>query len=238
MGLQSQSDNVATGRMPPAAVWGEVNNALFLIQQQLAKIQTATLVKVVNVTNSGEVAPVGFVDVVPLVNQIDGLGNATPHATIHNVPYHRIQGGQNAIIIDPTVGDIGICLFCSRDISKIKTTKTASNPGSFRMFDYGDGLYIGGVLNGIPNQYVAFSSSGITIHSESTIQLSCQTLNVTASSSVNVTTPNFTINGAFNQTGGGASTISGTLTAGGKNVGADHKHSGVMSGGGNTGDPI
>ena len=33
---------------------------------------------------------------------------------IHNVPYMRIQGGANGIILDPAIGDIGIATVCDR----------------------------------------------------------------------------------------------------------------------------
>lgn len=112
------------------AVWSEYNRIYFAISQAIAKVQTATLVQIMAVTNAGEVDPVGFVDIMPLVNQVDGNGNPTPHVTIYNIPYLRIQGGTNAIIIDPQVGDIGIAVFTSRDISKVKSTKAQANPGS------------------------------------------------------------------------------------------------------------
>jgi hypothetical protein len=42
------------------------------------------------------------------------------------VPYFRVQGGADAIIIDPKVGDLGIAVFCSRDITGVKRSKEAS----------------------------------------------------------------------------------------------------------------
>ncbi|MDE1138201.1 MAG: hypothetical protein PW999_00810 [Paraburkholderia tropica] len=50
--------------------------------------------KVKGVTNSSGVAPVGFVDVQVLVNQLDGWNNATAHGTIYNLP--RISGSRAA----------------------------------------------------------------------------------------------------------------------------------------------
>jgi hypothetical protein len=168
---QLANNAIPDGQLRSANTWGEYNNIHFAVQQALAKMQTATLVKVVSCTNSGGVSPVGLVDVLPMVNQIDGLGNATPHTTVHNIPYLRIQGGTNAIIIDPQAGDVGICVFASRDISKVKTTKTQANPGSFRQYSFSDGMFLGGVLNGVPSQYVMFGSSGITMHSPTAIIL-------------------------------------------------------------------
>src|SRR5574337_340077 len=95
------------GAQDPTSSTSDFNAHSFLIRQTLNQISTATLVQVKAVTNSGGVSPVGFVDVLPLVNQLDGYSNAVPHGVVHNVPYFRLQGGANAVIIDPQVGDIG-----------------------------------------------------------------------------------------------------------------------------------
>lgn len=160
MGLPSQ---VSLGALKPSSTWGDYNNIIFAVQQAISKLQTATLVRIESCTNDGDLSPVGFVDVTPLVNQIDGSGNPTPHVTVYGLPYLRIQGGSNAIIIDPAPGDIGVAVFASRDISKVKSTKAQGNPGSFRSYDFADGLYLGGMLNAAPQQYIRFGADGITI---------------------------------------------------------------------------
>ena len=134
------------------------------IQQALGRIGTVKLVKIKGVSEIGGLGPVGFVDVQPLINLVDGLlGNSQQHGTIFHLPYFRIQGGKNAVIADPAVGDIGFAVICDRDISSAKENKDVSNPGSFRRFDLADGIYIGGVLNDTPEQYVQFTSTGIKI---------------------------------------------------------------------------
>jgi hypothetical protein len=95
-------------------------------------------------------------------------GNPIPHDVIHNLPYFRLQGGTNAVIVDPDVGDKGFAVFCSRDISAVKRTKAIANPGSSRRFNWADGLYVGGVLNGTPANYVEVSPSGITVSRSNT----------------------------------------------------------------------
>lgn len=176
-----------TGTQDPASGAGEYGALSFLVNQILAQIQTITLVKIVAVTNNGGVSPVGFVDVQPLVNQVDGVGNATPHGVINGIPYFRLQGGTNAIILDPQVGDIGMCGFSSRDISSVKASKAQSNPGSSRTFDWADGLYFGGMLNGTPVQYMAFSSSGIDIVSPTRIRMSAPEIDLQATNVVGIT---------------------------------------------------
>lgn len=141
----------------------DFNKVAFQAKQLIALISTATLVEIVSCTNAGGVAPFGYVDVQPLVNLIDGMGNSSPHREVHTLPYFRLQGGANAVIIDPAPGDIGIAVFADRDISSVKSTQAQANPGSRRRFSMADGIYIGGVLNGVPKQYVQFTATGINI---------------------------------------------------------------------------
>jgi len=141
----------------------DYNQIAFVVKQMLGKMCTTALVRVTAVTNAGEIAPVGYVDAIPMVHQIDGAGNVTPHGTLLKLPYARMQGGANAIIMDPSVGDIGVAVFASRDISSVKATKADAGPGSWRRHDWQDGLYIGHVLNGTPSQMVRFSATGIDL---------------------------------------------------------------------------
>src|SRR5690349_22507119 len=150
----------ATGQALPTDSSSVYNATHFLIRQLIARVNTATLVQVQKVTNSGGVSPVGFVDVLPLVNQVDGAGNATEHVTLYGLPYCRLQGGTNAVILDPKVGDIGVAVFSSRDISKVKSAKKQSNPGSFRRFSMADGMYVMTLLGDAPQNYVQFTDNG------------------------------------------------------------------------------
>src|SRR5262249_55548756 len=115
------------GQQTPADIADDYNAQVFVIRSLLAKLQTVTLVKVIAVSNAGGVAPVGTVDVQPLVNQMTGDRTAVPHGTIYGVPYFRLQGGADAVILDPHVGDIGMCAFASRDISAVKVAKGVAN---------------------------------------------------------------------------------------------------------------
>lgn len=176
------SDTTAPiGAAPFAAFGPEFNRDTFLVAQLIARVNTATLVKIISVTNAGGVSPVGSVDVQPLVNQIDGAGNAVPHGVVHNLPYFRLQGGANAVILDPQVGDIGLAAFCSRDISSVKANKAQANPGSRRRFSMSDGVYVGGMLNGTPTQFIAFSGSGIAITSTTKVTVTAPEVDVISS---------------------------------------------------------
>jgi hypothetical protein len=177
------------GALTPWSTWGQYNQILFAISQAIGKLQTATLVRIEACSNDGELAMVGTVDITPLVNQIDGSSppNSVPHVTIYNVPYLRMQGGTDAIILDPKVGDIGLALFASRDISKVKVTKAQANPGSYRQYDFSDALYVGGMLNGVPQQYVRFSADGIELVSPSLITLTAPTITLSGDVTISET---------------------------------------------------
>jgi hypothetical protein len=149
------------GLAGPEAGSGEYNTLHFLVASILNKANTATLVQIVSCTNEDGVEPVGWVDVHPLINQMDGNGNPTAHGTVHHIPYFRIQGGRNAVIIDPEVGDIGIAIFADHDISVAANTRAQANPGTQRRFDMADGMYLGGVRNSSPTQYLQFISASM-----------------------------------------------------------------------------
>jgi hypothetical protein len=212
MTSQSPDKKIYLGQATPQTFFGDYNQINFIIQQALLKMQTATIVKVVACSNDGDISPVGTVDVIPLVNQIDGNNNAYPHGTIFGIPYMRIQGGTNAIILDPQPGDLGVCVFASRDISSIKSTKEAAPPASKRKFNYSDGIYLGGLLNVTPVNYIQFNGNDLTIKST----------NINLIGNVNVT---------------GSITSSGDVIADGIST-KNHKHGEVQSGTDETGVPL
>lgn len=222
------------------------SNALsFFVKQIVNRNATATLVQVQAVTNAGGVSPIGRVDVLPLVNQVDGLGNATVQSTVYGLPYFRLFGGANAVILDPQVGDIGLAVFCSHDVSSVKANGAQSNPGSRRRFSMSDGVYLGGCLNGQPTQYVQFTGTGINIVSPNKVTITAPNVEVDAATQFTVNAPLIALNGAITQaagTAGGAVSMVGPLTvvndvtANGTSV-HTHVHTGVQSGGSNTGKP-
>ncbi len=157
------------GYQQPNSSANEFNVTEFIIRRMLAKVRTVTLVKVVACSTNNQLGPIGTVDVLPLVNQVDGQNNATKHTTVFGLLCFRNQAGSNAIIMDPQVNDVGIAIICDRDISSIKSagslTQAQTNPGSNRRFDFADGIYLGGVLGlgGTPKQFIQFTSAGIVI---------------------------------------------------------------------------
>lgn len=128
----------------------------FVVSQLAGRMATSQPVIVRAVGN-------GTVDVQPTVNQIDGDGNATPHGIIHNVPVLMARGGTNGFIVDPVVGDIGLAVMASHDISSVKANRAPSNPGSRRRFDWADATYVPGMLGTALLQFVRVAGGGITL---------------------------------------------------------------------------
>lgn len=149
---------------------GEWNRLRFAIQQQMLGLNTSMPVQVLSVQASG-VNPVGFVSIQILVDQVTGSDMTIPHGEIPNVPYFRLQGGTNAVIIDPSTGDIGIACFCSRDISAVKNARAVAPPGSRRAYDFSDAMYMGGFLNAAPTQFIQFTDGGILVHSPDAVSV-------------------------------------------------------------------
>jgi hypothetical protein len=191
-GLPTQG-SVGSGQQGPNDSSSEFNKICFVIRQMIAQLDTMKLVQVQAVHGGGgTIAAAGTVDVLPLVNQIDGSGVSTPLGKVYGIPWWRLQGGNGAVICDPAVDDIGYVVCADRDISNVKATQQQSNPGSFRKFNIADGIYTGGCLNGAPTQYVVFTAQGIKI-----VDLNGNMISMTSSGFTVTTAPggDFVVNG-------------------------------------------
>jgi len=235
--MSAPTNSVLTN-LTPTSIGTETSRIQFLIKAALSGLRTSIPVKVMSVTNTGGVSPIGTLSVQPLVSALDGSGQVWAHGTIYNVPYMRIQGGSNAVILDPQVGDIGIATVCDRDISTVKSSQSASAPGSNRKFDFSDMVYLMTIIGAAPTQYVQFDASGITILSPNKVTINAPVVEIDA--------PSIVLNGAVTQGSGsnagnaafgGSMTVTGDVTANGTSV-HTHKHGGVQTGGGQTGVPV
>jgi len=255
---QETSPAIQTNHVAADAA-SEVGRMNFIIRSALSGLRTSMPVKVIAVSNTGGIAPIGTVDVQPLVSAVDGNGTAWAHGIIYNVPYMRIQGGSNGIILDPAVGDVGIATVCDRDISTVKNTGAVSAPGSNRKNDMSDMVYLMTIIGAAPTQYVQFNSSGITVHSPVKVNITAPEIDATATTLVHLTAPTVTVdassvfrvnsaaiqlNGPITQVSGsgdaafaGNITTPGDVTANGTSV-HTHKHGGVQTGSGQTGVPV
>jgi hypothetical protein len=175
------------GQLQPGQDGGDFGTQIFLISQVLKRVNVCELVRVIEVHPFGmEPDPdglfmIGTVDVQPLVSLMssDGL-TIIPHNIIYNVPYFRLQAGGSAIILDPAVGDNGLAVFASRDMTVAKTTKEFSQPGSWSRFSMSDGFYFGGFINDlIPiTQNVTLNAEGIGITSDVGINIGAPSITI------------------------------------------------------------
>lgn len=237
---------IGYGQQVPADANSDYNAITFLIRQMMARLATMLPVKVVAVQGgAGALAPNGTVSVQPLVTMLDGKGNAMNHGVLAEMTYFRLQGGTNAVIMDPVVGDIGFAVFAMRDISAVVANKGIGNPGSLRQYDMSDGVYVGGILNDAPTQYVRFTATGVSIADKNGNLIEMSAVGITVTGNL-VLNGNLQISGTVEAIGGGTYggnfttsgiITGGTVVGGGKNL-ATHVHSGVTTGGGDTGPPV
>lgn len=230
--------NLFTNR--PQDTSSEANAQQFLMHQFLMGKAFITLSLVTAINDSGEV-----VSVKPMVDGFTGGGDRIPSGVISGVPVWRLQRGASAVIMPPVVGDIGLIAICDRDITAVKATKDAALPGSNRTHSYSDAIYLGGVLNAEPSQYVKFSNDGIDIVSPLVVQVNGNTVEINADTKISLNSPIIEANGQLTQGAGsyaGDATFGGSITATGEVTGSGihlstHKHGGVESGSSTTQGP-
>jgi len=128
----------------------------------MSTLNTGELVEVTAVDATAD-SPVGFVSVKILTLRTNADNQNVQLGEIHNVPYFRLQGGANAIIIDPKKGDIGFCGFCSRDTTIVKRIRAMAPQSVIRQSDVSDAVYFGGWSSKAPEQYVWFDGDDVKI---------------------------------------------------------------------------
>ena len=221
------------------------------IQNDLQKINTVFLARITAV-NGGGTSGSKTVSATPLICQIDANGNKLPSPVLVEVPYYRVQAGTGALILDPVVGDIGVFVCAKRDISNIKNGVTDPQvPASFRSFDLADSIMIATIHTGVASTYIHISPDGqtIEINAPNSLTVNTATATINASGSTSINSPettisgHVTIQGGLSVSGGEGAQVDGSISASGDITGGDislqsHRHSGVTSGGSNTGTPI
>lgn len=180
----------------------DYNALAFIIQQAIRQqVNTAIVCKVVGVSGN-------YVDVLPLVTQIDGFGEVVNPTTLFKLPFMRYHGGICAVKLNPVIGDIGLAVFAQKDCSSVGVgTTEPQKPASFRENTMANGFYIGGFLNQEPSCYIELSQSGsITINAPAGLVINNDV------------------------------TVSGDVVASGISL-VNHVHGGVESGGSTTSAP-
>ncbi len=133
----------------------------FMIRQRIEQMNIMKLVKVMAVhPGTGSPPSIGTVDVLLLVNQIDGAGFATQQGTVNGISYWRFQFGPWAIVADPAIGDYGYVICADRDSSNVVKNPGQANPASMRRYDIADGIYVGGLINAVPAATIWLKTDG------------------------------------------------------------------------------
>ena len=188
-------NNEVRGVANYAAGNSQYNALSFMIQQAIREqVNTCVICKVTGVSS-------GYVDVLPMVTQVSGKGEAIPPTTLYKLPYMRYHAGVAAVILDPVLGDIGLAVFAGKDCSNVKVgTSEPVPPASFRDNSMANGFYIGGFLNQAPSVSIELTQGGA--------------VNITAPGGVNIS---------------GSVTASGDMVASGKSL-VNHVHTGDSGG--------
>lgn len=153
-------------------------------------------IRLATVTAVRGAAPNLVVDVLPLVAEVRSSDRTIIQGSqIYNIPVWRLQRGSSAIIMNPVAGDIGLIAVCDVDISVARAARKESVPGSNRKHSQSDAIYLGGLLNGQPTQFIEFADGELNITSPNPVNITCSKANITAPDGVEMTTPLLHVSG-------------------------------------------
>ena len=174
----------------------EYDKVISQFNSLITNVNTAMPCKVVAIEKQEQrgVNIVGFVDIQLMIEQTNGQKKGNETAIVCNVPYVRIQGGTNAVIIDPEINDLGVAIFSSRDITNFKEARRQTPPATWRKFSISDAIYIGGIRNQKPVQYIHFRNDGIEIYSPKRVHITTPTVLIDSDNTTINTSENTTIN--------------------------------------------
>lgn len=187
---------------------------VYIIESLIKNVNTAEVVKVVNVNDDNTL------DVIPIVKKVNAGGLAVEESVIYGVKYFGWQFGDCAIQAKPKENDIGIIVVSKRDITAINSGRVASN----RSFCLADGIYIGGLVgfNQTPKNYIKFDNNGgieittehdLTVNAKKKVVVNAKKeINVISEQEVNITAPAVNIGGSA---GSGVARLGDTVTVGG-----------------------
>lgn len=231
-------------------------------QHQIHDVYTSIPCVIVNIKNINEQR----VDVVPAINIIAPDGEYKTHPPILSVPVMFPSTSTSALTLEINTGDEVLCMFSHRCIDLFKNQGGIVNPLDLRKFDKRDAVAIVGLssfhkaANNPSRRTLAHSPTDVVLaHNIGTsnevevrlkkdggISITTKGKIVVNADQAEVNATKTTVNGDFvingNTTANGNISSTGTITAptiigGGKSVGT-HTHSGVQSGGSNSGPPV
>lgn len=205
----------------------------------------------------------GVAQVQPMIQMVTTSGELRSRPQIASVPVMQLGAGGMMLSFSLNPGDLGWIKANDRDISLFLQSYQEAAPNTKRMHSFGDAVFIPDVMTGftIPGEdeanatlqtldgthrlsvaptYVKMTagSNFVTVSDTlATIQVGTTVLTITASG-ISLTVGGTTMNmGSGGITSNGSWSHTGTLTANGIGL-STHRHSGVQSGGSNSGGPV
>jgi hypothetical protein len=150
---------MARGVLESSDQMSQESQQTFIVEQLTKGMMTAMPVIVMGVNSPDN----EMIDVKPAINQQNASGDSVDHNIVYNVPVARLQRGNSAVIMPPVVGDKGLVVFASQDISIFKKIKNFCKAGTARRHDWADAVYVIGLCNTPATQYIKFNDADITI---------------------------------------------------------------------------
>lgn len=197
----------------------------------------------------------------PLIMLIKTNGEIQPRAQVASVPVLQIGGGNFMLNFNLSPGDLGFIKANDRDISLFLQSFTQSPPNTYRKHSFEDAVFIPAPMHNMKiNSEDASNVVLSTLDGKQRISIWGDRVKMTSSSDIStsaitifpdhivIDTPLTTFTGAIlsdGSRGTGDATFDGTLRATVDVIATNnnislvhHRHSGVTTGGGNTGQSI
>jgi hypothetical protein len=225
----------------------------FVFNKLLQGVDAMLPARVVSYDRQNNVATVQ-----PLIQVIGTSGRGTGRAILARIPVLALGGGGFVINFPLKPGDLGWIEASDRDISLFVQGLSEAKPNTVRMHAFSDGRFVPDIFRKYSivdegdmviqttdgQTKVVLRSDSVFVKAPNDITLdSGGTVNIRAGSKIGLQAPQIAIEGNLSMSGGSASIESDTLniesvtTIEGRPF-MGHGHSGVTTGGGNTGGVV
>lgn len=148
----------------------DFNKLSFIIRQTVLGLVDTCFVGIVKAVNEDNT-----VDVLPIVNGVDGNGKSVERSIVFNLPYLRHQGGVCKVDIMPAIGDIGLVCLTKEDSSSAIEQKSNTVPPTDKKYNKSNGIYIASIASTCEEakHSLTIREEGITIDTAAKIVISC-----------------------------------------------------------------
>lgn len=198
------------------------------------------------------------IDVRILIDRVNPAGETESHPIILNVPLMFPASRSSMLSFPVEKGDNVLLVFSQRSLDRLKMSSGATNmpPKNYRKYSRNDAIAIPGFFSFsearnenskrrwdhstgdmvMTHNIGTAQEAEVRIKPSGEVEVNTQGNVVINCSNATINSDNTTINGNTS-INGNVAIAGGSLTHNGKNVGSDHTHGGVQTGGGNTKAP-